>query len=161
MFAQDFWEGMTVPDNNDDLAKAVRDWIDSHGLTQAKISARGGPSSTTITKILSGRGSFRAAVFGQIDRGLEWGDGRAEEVWQGEPDGSRIDWREASDDQLLEEVRRRLAERTHDRGNDAKKRLTAADSSTGEARESAAEDETRVATRGRRVRRPDLSRERD
>jgi len=114
-----------------------------------------------MTKILSGTGSFRAVIFGQLDRGLEWGDGEAQRAWQREPDGNRIDWREASDEQLLDEVRRRLAERPHDRGIDAKKNVTAVDSRTGEARESAAGDETRVATRGRRVRRPDLSRERD
>lgn len=59
---QRFLRGLVVPENNKDLANAVRDWINDSGLTQARISANGGPSSTTITKILTGKGSFRQAL---------------------------------------------------------------------------------------------------
>lgn len=107
---QRFLRGLVVPENNKNLAKAVRDWIDDTGLTQAKISALGGPSSTTVTKILSGTGSFRQAVFGQLDRGLGWGDGGAMAAWRGEIAAAAkgFDWRGVSDQELLGEVERRM-----------------------------------------------------
>lgn len=97
-----------MPENNEDLARAVRNWIDDTGLTQAKITALGGPSSTTMTKILSGKGSFRSAVFGQLDRSLNWGDGAAYAAWRGELVAAGVDWRSVSNRELLAEVERRM-----------------------------------------------------
>lgn len=101
-----------MPDNNPQLAEAVRAWVESHGLTQTTIAARGGPSTSTMTKVLSGRGSFRRVIFNQLDRGLDWGDGNAERYWRGEAvrdDG--FDWRNVSDAELMAEVTRRMRER--------------------------------------------------
>lgn len=123
-----------MPENNEALARAVRSWIQDTGLTQAKISAAGGPSSTTMTKILSGEGQFRAAVFGQLDRALDWGEGRASEVWRGQTSAVAVDWRSATDDQLLGELERRLARSRgegDDHGEDHQKMSSAADGSTG------------------------------
>ena len=100
-----------MPENNPRLAKAVRDWVEQRGLTQPVISARGGPSSTSMTKVLTGRGSFAASMFLKLDRGLGWGDGTAERHWRGEALASSVDWREASDQELVEELSRRLANR--------------------------------------------------
>lgn len=111
MFAKEVWDGGDVPENNEDLARAVRNWIDDTGLTQAKISALGGPSSTTMTKILTGKGSFRQAVFGQLDRALNWGEGGAMAAWRGElakTAGDKFDWRTVGDRELLDEVERRM-----------------------------------------------------
>lgn len=101
-----------MPKNNTALAAAVRDWIETRGLTQTTIAARGGPSTSTMTKVLSGEGSFRGVIFAQLDRGLGWGDGVAERHWfgQGVPVEAK-GWREASDDELLAELHRRMERR--------------------------------------------------
>jgi hypothetical protein len=124
MFAKEVWDGGDVPENNEDLARAVRNWIDDTGLTQAKISALGGPSRTTMTKILTGKGSFRQAVFGQLDRALNWGEGGAMAAWRGEftkTVGDKFDWRTVGDRELLDEVERRMKGEQDVRRTEAKK----------------------------------------
>lgn len=114
-----------MPENNARVAKAVREWIERHGLTQSVINARGGPSSSTITKLLSGTGGFRNAIYAQLDRGLDWGTGTAEAIWQGKAEANApkgFDWRSVDDDELLAEVRRRMGGQKDDGNTEAEKR---------------------------------------
>ncbi|WP_432560604.1 hypothetical protein [Granulicoccus sp. GXG6511] len=49
-----------MPELNDRLAQAVKARIAEHPhLTQPVITSNGGPSSTTLTKVLSGSGNVR------------------------------------------------------------------------------------------------------
>lgn len=117
MFAKTLREGGAMPENNQHLADAVRRWIDSRGLTQSVIAARGGPSTSTLTKVLKGTGTLRPSIFADLDRGLEWGDGRAESEWRGvtaAPEG--FDWRSVSDEQLLDEIATRMRRGGSDAG---------------------------------------------
>lgn len=106
-----------MPENNQHLADAVKRWIDSRGLTQSVIAARGGPSTSTLTKVLKGTGTLRPSIFADLDRGLGWGDGRAESEWRGvtaAPEG--FDWRSVSDEQLLDEIATRMRRGGSDAG---------------------------------------------
>lgn len=97
-----------MPELNDDLAEAVKRWIDAHSLTQPVIASNGGPSSTTLTKVLSGSGNVRPVILSQLDRGLGWGSGHAARVLRGEEVPASFDWRSVSDRELLDEVERRM-----------------------------------------------------
>lgn len=110
MFAKQFCEGGAVPENNQQLADAVADRVRELGMSQAQVSAAGGPSSTTMTKVLSGTGGLRDAIFGQLDRALEWEPGTARSRWRGEAQEAprTIDWRSATNQELLAEVGRRM-----------------------------------------------------
>lgn len=107
---------------NPRLAEAVTWWVQRNALTQTVIAARGGPSTTSMTKILAGKGSVRPGSLTDLDVGLGWGDGVAVEYLSGRdplgifslPTGAPpAEW---TDDQLLAELRRRLAAADERRG---------------------------------------------
>lgn len=66
-----------------ELADAVALWMQRHGLTQTVVAARGGPSTTSMTKITYGRGSVRPGSLADLDKGLGWGHGVAVQYNQG------------------------------------------------------------------------------
>lgn len=96
-----------MPENNGNLAEAVKAHIQSKGWSQTTIAARGGPSTTSLTKITSGRGNLSPKMLAQIDAGMQWGEGRAAQILAGEVPGA-VDLAQLSDDALLAEVRRRM-----------------------------------------------------
>lgn len=109
---------------NEALAKAVAWWVEREALTQSVIASRGGPSTTSLTKILSGRGSVRPGSITDLDIGLRWGSGTAAAYLAGEdPLGidraSDAPLNEWSDDQLVRELARRLASRRAEDETDA------------------------------------------
>ncbi|HHV20801.1 MAG TPA: hypothetical protein GXZ30_04580 [Propionibacterium sp.] len=104
------------------LAEAVKAWIaDRPHLTQPVISSNGGPSSTTLTKVLTGEGNVRPGILAQLDQGLGWGNGRAAKLLAGEAIPVEFDWTSVSDRELLSEVERRMARGGSDAGNTGKK----------------------------------------
>ena len=115
MFAISFGEGVHMTELNQALAEAVREWATRNALSQTVIAARGGPSTTSMTKILSGSGSVRPGSLTDLDKGLGWGQGVAVEYLAGrDPLGlfaaSNSPVTEWTNEQLLAELARRLAQ---------------------------------------------------
>lgn len=73
------------------MVKARRDQL---GLTQEQVSAKGGPSDTTMTKIENGDGKPPADLtLRKLDRALSWAPGTARSLLHGEfplPDGEPL-----------------------------------------------------------------------
>lgn len=111
-----------MPELNARLAEAVKAWIANHPhLTQPVISSNGGPSSTTLTKVLAGEGNVRPGILAQLDQGLGWGHGRAAKLLAGEAIPVEFDWTSVSDRELLSEVERRMRRGGSDAGHTGKK----------------------------------------
>lgn len=122
-----------MPQNNGKLAEEVKARIQSKGWSQTTIAARGGPSTTSLTKITSGKGNLSPKMLAQIDAGMEWEPGRAARTLAGETTAAASDLASTSDDDLLAEVRRRMKGADHGRTPDAQKSVTvgiAADEAT-------------------------------
>ncbi|MCW2815659.1 MAG: hypothetical protein JWN84_3114 [Nocardioides sp.] len=64
------------------LARVVVGWRSRHGWSQAVVSARGGPSATTLSAIESAEWSSErpAATLAKLDAGLGWPRGTAAKV---------------------------------------------------------------------------------
>lgn len=65
------------------LAAAFADWVDSNGWTQTEVVMRGGPSTSTQTKVRSGHGPLRSDSLRQVDTLMGWPHGTARRVTQG------------------------------------------------------------------------------
>lgn len=109
---------------NEGLAKAAAIWIKRHGLSQTTIAALGGPSTTSMTKIGSGRGSVRPGSLVRLDKAFGWEVGTSAQYLDGlDPQGlftepAPATLHEWSDEQLLDELRQRLARAREGETND-------------------------------------------
>lgn len=73
-----------APRNTPEFAARVREAVAALGLTQAQITERGGPSDTTLRKIMGGElVGISAATLKKIDTSLGWMPGSAIRVLQG------------------------------------------------------------------------------
>lgn len=131
MFAKQSGESGDMAELNAQLAAAVTWWMQRHALSQTVIAARGGPSTSTLTKITQGVGSVRPSVLAGLDEGLGWGTGVAARYLAGEDplgidSASTTAPEEWPDEQLINELARRLRTRGREGETDA---------STAEARE--------------------------
>jgi len=107
-FAKDLGKVCAMPENSGSLAEAVKARIQSKGWSQTTIAAKGGPSTTSLTKITSGQGNLSPKMLAQIDAGMEWEPGRAAQILAGGTGPVVTELASVSDEALLEEVRRRL-----------------------------------------------------
>ena len=127
-FAKDLRKVCAMPENNQALADAVTSRVREMGWSQTTVAARGGPSTTSLTKIASAQGSLSPKMLAQIDRGMDWTAGTAARILAGHAVAD-LDIAGISNDDLLAEVRRRM-EGVSDAGQSAQKRtrepLTAA-----------------------------------
>lgn len=127
-FAGETGEHVVMPELNVGLRDAVEWWMRKHSLSQSLIGGRGGPSTSTMTKIAKATGAIRPGVVADLDSGLGWGEGTAAAYLAGSdplgiwsPDGSPETWTNA---QLIAELERRLArssnrdEESHSSGTD-------------------------------------------
>ena len=67
------------------LAEAFGRWADAAQLSQADIAARGGPSTTTQTKVRTTDGPISRQTLRQIDHVTGWPPGTAGRLLQGAP----------------------------------------------------------------------------
>jgi hypothetical protein len=65
------------------MARAVESAMRAHGLTHKNIRGRGGPSSPTMTKILTGEGKLSADAARRLEDVLGWEDGSISRTAQG------------------------------------------------------------------------------
>lgn len=114
-----------MPELNERLAKAVRNRMDELGVSQATVQGRGGPSTTSLTKITSGAGYIQGSQLGKLDAGLQWPSGTAARILRGGSTLTSI--ADVSDEELLAEVARRMQGRPNGAGN------AEAEKSSGEA----------------------------
>ena len=110
MFAKHFGEGGFM-DGRQALAQAFDDWYSRSGMNQSQVAAAGGPSTTTQTKVRQSDGPVSRQTLQQLDHVTGWPPGTAARYLSGEPvtaiaAPARLD--QVSDDELLNEVRRRL-----------------------------------------------------
>lgn len=67
-----------APKNNEHFASTVREAMSRLGLTQAGVSERGGPSDTTLRKILENEPvGISTATLSKLDKAFEWDPGSA------------------------------------------------------------------------------------
>lgn len=82
------------------------------GWSQATVIKQGGPSTTSLTKVLSGTGNLSPRLIAQLDAGLKWEAGTAAKILRqsqiAAPDLARIDLPDISDEELVSELLRRL-----------------------------------------------------
>lgn len=104
-----------MPELNERLAKAVRNRMDELGVSQATGQGRGGPSTTSLTKITSGAGYIQGSQLGKLDAGLQWPSGTAARILRGGSTLTTI--ADVSDEELLAEVARRMQGRPNEAGN--------------------------------------------
>lgn len=135
-----------MPQLNQALAEKVSRHMHASGLSQIDVAGRGGPSTTTLTKITKGEGSISSRVLRQLDQGLGWAEGTSAQVLAGPPARSSSQslstW---TDDELLDEIRHRM------QGGGGRDR-SAANTDAGETPAPAKTDYTTAARRGRRER---------
>ena len=73
-----------APKNTRHFATTVRETMSRLGLTQADVAARGGPSDTTLRKILEGLDvGVSIATLKKLDSALEWEPGSAARALEG------------------------------------------------------------------------------
>ncbi|QHJ86386.1 immunity repressor [Gordonia phage Kuwabara] len=73
-----------APKNTAEFAARIRDAVAASGLTQTQIAKRGGPSDTTLRKIMDGDlVGISAATMKKLDIGLGWTPGSSVRVYQG------------------------------------------------------------------------------
>lgn len=96
-----------MPENNQALAEAVTSRVRELGWSQTTVAARGGPSTTSLTKITGGIGRLSPKMLAQIDRGMDWTAGTAARILAGQP-VAELSLTGISNDDLLAEVRRRM-----------------------------------------------------
>jgi hypothetical protein len=111
MFAKDLGHGDPM-DGRKALAKAFGAYVDDRGLTQTDVAARGGPSTTSQTKIRKTTKPVSPQTLQKIDKVTGWPPGTSARIIAGSPEpGERRTIRSYSDDELVEDIRRRLRER--------------------------------------------------
>ena len=99
------------------FGRVVRDHRERLHLTQEELAARGGPSTTTLTKVEAGEGRIHRKTAGDFDRAFGWVPGDAWAILNGELDEPR--YASAVEDRLatrIEQAEPRgvlLAEATH------------------------------------------------
>ena len=74
-----------MPTNNSALSDAVKARMGEQGWSQATVITQGGPSSTSLTKILSGQGNLSPKLLAQLDTGLQWEPGTSARILTGAP----------------------------------------------------------------------------
>lgn len=89
--------------------------MDELGVSQATVQGRGGPSTTSLTKITSGAGHIQGSQLGKLDAGLQWPSGTAARILRGGSTLTSI--ADVSDEELLAEVARRMQGRPNEAGN--------------------------------------------
>lgn len=89
--------------------------MDELGVSQATGQGRGGPSTTSLTKITSGTGYIQGSQLGKLDAGLQWPSGAAARILRGGSTLTTI--ADVSDEELLAEVARRMQGRPDEAGN--------------------------------------------
>ena len=72
-----------MPAGPERLARYVRARREELGLSQGDVSARGGPSDTTLSKIEAGTGGLSRASVSKLDTALAWARGSARRVLDG------------------------------------------------------------------------------
>lgn len=70
-------------DGREALAQAFEAMVTARGWSQAEVTAHGGPSSTTQTKVRTDRGPLSRQTLKQLDRVMGWPAGTAHRVAQG------------------------------------------------------------------------------
>lgn len=98
-----------MPEINHRLAAAVRQRMLELGWSQTIVASQGGPSTTSLTKITSGEGTVSPKTLAQLDTSLRWRSGTAAALLSGVEPLQPVDLSEVSDDELLAEVRTRMA----------------------------------------------------
>jgi len=82
-----------MPANSDELAEAVRVRMAEQGWSQATVIRQGGPSTTSLTKFLRGKGNLSARLLAQLDDGLQWQSGTSATILSGHAPHNRVDKR--------------------------------------------------------------------
>lgn len=73
-----------APKNTPQFASRIREAVAASGLTQVQIMERGGPSDTTLRKIMEGEEvGISAMTMRKLDAGLGWKPGSSVRVYQG------------------------------------------------------------------------------
>jgi len=87
MFAKDL--GHSDPmDGRKALAKAFGDYVDDHRLTQTDVAAKGGPSTTSQTKIMTTVEPLAPQTLQKIDKVTGWSPGTSARILAGNPEPS-------------------------------------------------------------------------
>ena len=118
MFAKDFRHTALVSEDWARLAEAVKIWRQERHLSQDRIRAQGGPSDVVLGRIERNEEPHpRGDTLHKLDAGMGWTPGSASRILRGGDPApekpTELDLTEASDDELLAELCRRLAMR-HD-----------------------------------------------
>lgn len=98
-------------DGRQRLAAVFGAYVDSQGWTQTEVAAKGGPSTTSQTKIRMTDEPLSRQTLYKVDDVMGWTRGTAARIVAGvaEPEGHRS-IRDYSDVELIREVARRIRE---------------------------------------------------
>lgn len=92
-----------APKNTPEFAARIREAVAASGLTQTQIAKRGGPSDTTLRKLMDGEPvGISAVTMKKLDIGLGWTPGSSVRVYQGgQPAVADDEYREKARDAAI------------------------------------------------------------